>query len=47
MSSFSNITYEINKINEMIEFERGLAGQDDELEDDAQWMAVIILIFLP
>ena len=34
-SRFRLIQHEINHINDMIEFERSMAGQDDELEDDA------------
>ena len=32
---FSHIKEEILYINKMVEFERSLAGQDDELEDEA------------
>ena len=34
MSKFSAIEHEIKIINNMIEYERSHAGQDDELEDD-------------
>jgi hypothetical protein len=33
-SPLSNITKEIDFINDTVEFERSLMGQDDELEDD-------------
>ena len=34
MSKFHFIEHEIGVINNMIEYERSLAGQDDELDDD-------------
>ena len=33
-TSMGNILNEIKEINEYVEFERALQGQDDELEDD-------------
>jgi len=35
MSPWRLVQFQIEVINEYIEFERSLAGQDDELEDDA------------
>ena len=35
LTQWSNIMIELKYINRLIEFERSLAGQDDELEDDA------------
>ena len=35
MSPWINIKREIDWINDMIEFERNMQGQDDELEDEA------------
>lgn len=34
VSPWKHITTEIEWINEVVEFERSLAAQDDELEDD-------------
>ena len=34
MSDWANIAFELEVINDMIEFERSLAGNDDELDDD-------------
>ena len=35
LTPWSHILIELKYMNNMIEFERSLAGQDDELEDDA------------
>jgi hypothetical protein len=35
LSNFKNIKYEILQINDYVEYERCLGGQDDELEDEA------------
>ena len=35
ISTFNAIKEEILYINELVEFERSMAGQDDELEDEA------------
>jgi len=34
ISTFPTILQEINYINELVEYERALAGQDDELDDE-------------
>ena len=34
MSDWGNIAFELEVINDLIEFERNLAGNDDELDDD-------------
>jgi hypothetical protein len=34
-SPFLNVRTEIDYINDLVEFERALNGQDDELEDEA------------
>jgi hypothetical protein len=34
ISTFSNIKNEVEYINELVEFERAFAGQDDELDDE-------------
>ena len=36
MSRIDNIKNHINKLNEYIELERGMNGQDDELDDDTE-----------
>lgn len=38
LSLWANIRGEIEYINNLVEFERNMQGQDDELEDD-QWPA--------
>ena len=35
ISTFDIIKNEIEYINDLVEFERALAGQDDELDDEA------------
>ena len=35
MSTWRMMLFQIETINDYIEFERSLAGQDDELDDDA------------
>ena len=34
MSGWGDIAFELETINDLIEFERSLAGNDDELDDD-------------
>ena len=34
-SPFNLIKYDIQEINKMVEYERSMQGQDDDLEDDA------------
>lgn len=36
LSPFNMIKYEIDWINNMVEFERSMGGNDDELEDDVK-----------
>lgn len=36
MSPFKTIKFEIDWINDMVEFERSMNGNDDELEDDVK-----------
>jgi len=37
LSPFNHIKAEIDWINNMVEFERSMGGNDDELEDDVKW----------
>ena len=34
MSEWGNVAFELETINNLIEFERSMAGNDDELDDD-------------
>ena len=40
ISTFPTILQEINYINELVEYERALAGQDDELDDEV-WTTLV------
>ena len=38
--SYKMLQFEMKKINDVVEYERNMQGQDDEMEDDA-WVIIV------